>query len=75
MLYYLRQLVFVPLHITVIILWYQVIPKTGNIEGRRILGPIKKEDGGLYMCTAQNQFGQKTEQMTQVEVLCKYTIE
>ena len=49
----------------------QVIPKTGSVEGRRIFGPVKKEDAGIYMCTAQNQFGQKTEQMTQVEVLCK----
>ncbi len=36
------------------------------------MGPVKREDAGLYMCTAQNQFGQKTEQMTQVEVLCEY---
>ncbi len=50
----------------------QVIPKTGGVEGRRVLGPVKREDAGLYMCTAQNQFGQKTEQMTQVEVLCEY---
>jgi hypothetical protein len=45
---------------------------TEPTEGRRVVGPVKREDAGLYMCTAQNQFGQKTEQMTQVEVLCKY---
>ncbi|XP_023346669.1 neuronal growth regulator 1 [Eurytemora carolleeae] len=47
----------------------RIIPSAPNGYGKGLLGPLTRHDAGIYICTAQNQFGQKTEQMTRVEVL------
>ena len=40
--------------------------------GKAKLGPLGRDDAGIYICRAENKLGQKTEQMTRLEILCEY---
>ena len=52
---------------------FQTLPSIpGTNGGVSVLGPVRREDADIYICTATNNFGHETKKMTQVEILCKY---
>ena len=38
-----------------------------------VLDPVRKEDGGSYQCSAENELGLAKPQAVHLNVLCKYT--